>query len=418
MGCSTLIRIASGLLTFATIARMLGPSDFGVLMLWLSVATLISLAVNYGFTPYALREIGANRTSATKLMSEVLTAKVLIGLTLLLIGLFGALLIESPARWVFLVFLLGMLTDSMTDFLNVGYRATERFIVETQMATFASIIQFTFITLSAYLFRDVLCIAVAFLASRLVVLTATWISQIQYFSMLSLSSFSKAKARIREASSYACDFGLQSLFGQIDSLVIHQFVGPAAVGIYQSGMRIFLAGSQAAAVVGNVFIPHAASFSDDLAARRKVNSHIVTILLTIGVIGGLVFASIPTVIVMYVFGESFARLSELLFGFGLLFFARFATAAVGTILTIQGHQKERAICTLAQWIFIAAYCVYFPLNNSSSWIIALIFSHAVLIVLYSITLRRYASSSISKLSWLKIICSFFFTNFAVLYWRV
>jgi len=416
MGASTLIRLASGLFTFAIMARVLGPSTFGILMLWLSIATLIALIANYGFTPYALREIGADQSSATKVMSEVLSAKALVGSILIIFSFIASTLIASSERWIFIVLLLAMLVDSMTDFLNVGYRATNRFSTETRIATISSIIQFSTVALTSYLLRDIFWIAGSFLVSRLIVLAATWLSQRQYFSNLRFSSYRNAIWRLREAGSYAFDFGLQSLFGQIDNLALNQFAGPAAIGIYQSGMRIFLAGSQAAAIVGNVLIPHAASFTNDLQAKRRVNGNLVTTLLTIGMVGGLVFALIPKSLVIYVFGANFVNLSDLLFGFGLLFFARFTAAAIGTVLTIQGFQKERAVCTFLHWIFIAAYCYFFPINNTLNWISALIFGHDALIIFYAIVLRVRSFNSISVSSWIKIIVGAIGINIVTICW--
>ena len=67
MGTSTALRLGFGLLTFVAMARMLGgPEPFGQLHAVVSVATLLTLVANFGFTPYVLREIGVRPQEATR----------------------------------------------------------------------------------------------------------------------------------------------------------------------------------------------------------------------------------------------------------------------------------------------------------------------------------------------------------------
>ncbi|RZA04229.1 MAG: hypothetical protein EOO68_08680, partial [Moraxellaceae bacterium] len=86
MGTSTAMRLSCGLLSFVVMARLLGPDQFGILMLCFSAAGLLALLSNYGFAPYLLREIGANPGAAVSLMSEVLTAKIILSLVVGIIG--------------------------------------------------------------------------------------------------------------------------------------------------------------------------------------------------------------------------------------------------------------------------------------------------------------------------------------------
>ena len=76
MGTTTAVRLGAGLITFSVFARLLGPESFGVLMLWLSVSTLITIVNHYGLNTYVLREIGADPASAESIINEGLTRHV------------------------------------------------------------------------------------------------------------------------------------------------------------------------------------------------------------------------------------------------------------------------------------------------------------------------------------------------------
>ncbi len=132
MGSSTAARLVCGLLTFTLMARLLGPEAFGIVMFWWAVTALASLISNYGFTPYVLREIGVNPEKAHSIMSEVLSAKVLISVSVLFLSLIALFYLDKDKQVIFLFLMVSMLVDSMTDFLNVGYRATNRFAAEAE----------------------------------------------------------------------------------------------------------------------------------------------------------------------------------------------------------------------------------------------------------------------------------------------
>jgi O-antigen/teichoic acid export membrane protein len=389
MGTSTLMRLGFGLMTFVVMARLLGPSNFGVLMLWLSVATLVSLVANYGFTPYVLREIGADSSSAATVMCGVLTAKVLLTVVVVVGSMIALPFIADTSRAIFILMLFAMLADSVTDFLNVGYRATNRFGSETRIATMASISQFVIVAGAIWYQSEILIAAGAFLISRSFVLLVTWIDQRRYFASLRLSGLTQAIVRLKQAISYALDFGLQSLIGQVDSLVLNQFVGPGGVGLHQAGMKIFLGGGQIANVLGNVFIPNLSGLhkSPDLF---NVQAHkIQTTFLIAGGAFGLILAIAATPITNILYGEAYAALIPMLPWFGLLFFVRFFAAAYGVLLTATGKQSLRAKANLVHWIAILLSAWWLvPAFGNIGWILALTGGNFLLAVIYCLSMRR------------------------------
>lgn len=397
MGSSTTIRLVFGVLTFTIIARFLGPAAFGVFMVWLSIATLSGLLANFGFTLYLLREIGIRPDTAHTVMSEVLSAKILISLTLLVISLIALPFISEEHRWIFLILMMAMLADSGIEFLNVGYRATNRFAAETRIATIASTLQFLVITGSIWYSANVLSVALGLLVSRILILTLTWHNQGQYFANLRPAHFSRALFRIRNAISYAFDFFLQSLFGQIDSLVLHYYLGPLAVGIHQAGMRLVVGGGQASNVLGNVYIPRISAVMGNSTQLQREGERLQTAFIITGAAFGLFLAVASEQIVNILFGHQFILLINLLPWFGFLFFVRFLASACGIMLTSAGKQNLRAKANLGHWVIILLVsALLVPNYGNMGWILSLTIGNLFLATIYFISSVRLVRPTITN----------------------
>lgn len=382
MGTSTAMRLAFGMLTFVVMARVLGPTQFGVVMLWLSVSTLLALLANYGLTPYVLREIGAAPETAPQVMAEVLSAKLLLTLVVLVVALAALPLLAVDSRIVFLLLLGAQLADALTDFLNVGFRATNRFADETRIASLAVLLQFAIVSLLLWWLPSPTMAAASFLLSRLAVLLFTWHAQRRYFAQLRPAALRLAWARILATRSYAVDFGLQSLLGQVDSVVLNHFVGPAAVGLYQAGMRLFNGGAQAAGVLANVFLPRAAAAAqvqDSGASLRRESVRVQWAFVGVGLVFGLALCSLAEPLVNLLFGVQYAALASVLPWFGLLFFVRFFASSWGVLLTSAGAQRFRATMNACSWALVGALSlVLVPRLGLVGWLLCLIAGNALL----------------------------------------
>jgi O-antigen/teichoic acid export membrane protein len=383
MGVSTGARLSFGMLSFVVMARALGPTDFGQLMIWLSICTLLALIANFGLAPYLLREIGIAPQSANLVMGEVLTAKLLLSGVVITIALCGAVLVKTASLAVFFLLLGAMLIESTTEFLNVRFRATNRYAEEARIATVATMLQFAVIALAVWLKPSISVAAFAYFLSRTLVLSITWYAQRRHFDPLRLGSLRSALRRIRSTVAYAIDLGLQSLFGQIDSLVLNHYVGPSAVGVFQAGMRVVLGGAQAASILGNVFLPRAAAAAVDPVRFQRESRLVQTAFVGTGAFVGLVLASCSELITQTLFGPEFSELVELLPWFGLLFFVRFIAASWGVVLTAAGKQGFRAWINTIQWGLVAILAAMLvPRFATIGWLMTLVAGNAFLGIAY------------------------------------
>lgn len=386
MGTSTAVRLAFGMLTFVVMARLLGPASFGTVMLWLSVSTLLALVANYGLTPFLLKEIGANPSGAEALMGEVLTAKLLLTASLAVLGLLIATGLDGVSRAVFLLLLAAQLADSLTEFLNVGFRATNRFAEETRTASVGVVIQFVIVAGVLAWQAHPIAAAAAFMASRLAVLLLVWRAQRGYFAGLRLAPVATAVARLKATRAYAADFALQSLLGQVDSVVLNHFVGPAAVGLYQAGMRLFNGGAQAAGVLANVFLPRAAAAASAADGGRGLQHEAARVqwaFLAVGGVFGLALCVLAQPLVHLLFGESYRALVPVLPWFGFLFYVRFFASSWGVLLTSAGAQTFRAVINAVHWAVIGAASLFLvPSFGLIGWLVCLALGNAILSAAY------------------------------------
>lgn len=383
MAVSTAVRLGCGVLTFVVMARLLGPELFGTVMVWMSISFLLALFSTFGFAPYSLREIGATPDAAQDIMSEVLTAKLILTTIVLVSAGIALPFLQPSVRLVFPLLLAALLADSFTEFFNVGFRATNRYGTEAQIATVSALIQFSITTAIVWVSPTLTGAALALLTSRLCVLVITWLAQRRHFKTLNPSGMAAGFSRIRHAVSYAIDGGLQSLFGQIDSVVLNFHLGPSVVGVYQSGMRLFLGASQVATVLGNVFLPRAARVVSAPTEFRREAMLVQVSFIGTGLGIGLGFAAFANEITNLLFGEQYNSLSHLLPWFGLLFFIRFIAAASGIVLTAFGKQRFRARMNLIHWVLVITIsAVSVPDLGALGWLIALILGNAALGVAY------------------------------------
>jgi len=389
MGTSTAVRLLSGLLTFAVMARALGANDFGLLMTAMAASVIVGLIASYGFANYALREIGATtRESGREVMAGVLTAKILLSAAMLGAAALMYPLIPTSWQGLFIVLLIARLFDTVTELLNVGFRATERFAAEARVATASAVVQFFLVATAMYVLPTPVAAAVAYAAARALVLVMTWMGQGNYFGGLRPAHWRQGVFRLRAAWTYALDYGLQSLFGQIDSLVLAFFFGPGVVGLYQAGMRFFLGGAQAASVLGNVAIPKLAGLWARGQPTNAFSARTQWAFIAVGMAGGLAFALVPGQLITSLLGTDYLGLQALLPWFGILFFVRLCAASSGVLLTAFGQQKTRATLTALHWIVVVALALWLlPGEGPQGWLMALIGGNAALALAYGVTLH-------------------------------
>jgi len=415
MGLSSAVRLGTNLVLFILIARHLGPEEFGHYMFWYGTTLLCALLANYGLSNMLLKEIAQHPENAAKVLGESLSLRLALSTGILLCALGCSAIVGRPE--LLLMLLLAHLVETFSETFYVAYRAARHYARESQLAACAAIVQLAFITVAVTTNQHAGVIAFAHLAGKAVQLALILPVSRRIFGTFSLQSIYSTFRLAMRTKAYAIDNLLGGAFGNIDSIILRAHTSIDIVGIYQSGMRIFQGGIQAAPILANVFLPEMAR----QALCEKKNPRVAIILqasfLVYGAIFGLILAYFSDQIVNLALGKSYKQLSALLPFFGLLFFLRFFAAAWGVILTAAGHQVHRAKFTAIHLMFILSVGSYLAYSmQAQGWLIATILANLLLGILQMIHSVRagIGASLTSSISMVSFGCLLFIP---VLFWK-
>jgi O-antigen/teichoic acid export membrane protein len=291
-----------------------------------------------------------------------------------------------------LLLLAANLIENIAETFYIAYRAIGRYRSESYLAAAAALLQLTAVIVAVMAHQDTDIVALAFLVGKGIqlavvvnVIGGMMLGAHKYRLLTINSCFRLAK----RAKAYALDALLGSAFGNIDSIVLRTCVGVGVVGVYQSGMRIFQGGAQAAPILANVFLPTMARQGLGRGKNADVAKLLQSAFLGVGAVFGLILAYFAEQITNFAFGPNYEQLITLLPLFGLLFFVRFFASAWGVILTAAGHQSYRAKVSALHLIFLLVFGVCLTnFLQAKGWLVALILANLLLGFLFMVEAIR------------------------------
>lgn len=389
MATTSALRMGAGLIALSMVARTLGPTEFGVLALWISVSALTTVLTNYGMTPYILKEAAANPAGARCIIAEAFGGKLVLTIPVLISTAITVVVCSQTPAIVITMLMVAALADCFSEFFSAGFRAVKRYEVETKIATVGSISHAVIVAGMVLAFRTVEAAAMGYGLSRSVNLALTMKIACNIFGPLPLPSWKAIAIRLHSASAYALDFALQSLFGQVDSLILNSMVGLRAAGIHQAGMRVYQVGAQAAPILANVFLPRASAAGGSGYREANEVRRIQLTYLGVGAFFGLGMAILAEPVVQILFGRQYNGLIELLPLFGFLFYLRFVSGAWGILLTAAGMQNQRTIISLVHWSLVALAAWHLvPTYGNFGWLSSLCIGSGAQAAIYAVACRN------------------------------
>lgn len=377
--------MAAGLITIVVVARVLGAVGFGAMMIFLSAASVLCIASNLGINTYVLREVAREPESAAAVVSETLTAKLILTVAMFGLALGLAAISQRFVDLVFGLLLLSLLAEGFTEFFNIGLRATGKFATETKQSLLAALVYSSIVVGSAFAGKALLPIAAAYFVSRLLIVLVAYFTLINSIGRIWPASVRIGLVRLRQTFDYSLDAALGALFGQVDGLLLGSHLSAMAVGIYQGGLRIFMSALTGAGILTNVLLPRASSeVASGGGMGSAGNGQVILVFSAFGNLIGWLFALLVPPLVVPLYGPAFEPLRELMPWFGLLFAVRLVAGAWGLLLTAQGEQRYRTTCSAGHWVLIALLAVLaIPKFGSLGWLISMLIGSAFLCVLYS-----------------------------------
>ncbi len=364
MAVSTFTRMGTGMVIFILLARFLGPAPFGLIATATAYSTLLALISDYGLATYTLREAGAHRDTAARIVRLSLVAKMLTTLAAAVIGA-GALLVMMPSPEVVLVSVVvfvGVMAASFADQAFVIVRALGRFDVEARNVVVTSAVSLVVLAGVAIVTHEVVASALAFMGTRLFYLGASlWRLRSWFDQQGERFRRDEIISILRSASSYALDGMMTNLSNQIDVVMVSLMLDQTSIGIYQAGARLVQSISPFAVILSTVYLPKLSErhrVGDEASFHKTARSLILEFcgLAAVFFLGFLIVGPLWTV---HVYGENYRPLIPLWPAFASFVFVRFVVAASSIQLIALGRIKDR----------LAITAIVIPINAGAIWVL-------------------------------------------------
>ena len=417
MALSTAFRLLTGVVVFIVMARVWGPQEFGLFMYWFTVTSLAALLVDYGFSQQLMREIGHAKNQTASLVFGVMSAKVLLALTLILLAtLFCAFgrVKEQELILLWILLVTGILS-SFAETFNAVFRGLAQYHEETRIAAWVNIIHVTLVVVLLQYRADVNYVAAVFLLSRALYLILSWRIYIRLVPahLGKETRFFAGFKYIKSGFLFATETAFTNIQSQADTLIVNYFLGTEAVGVYQAGLRLMQGANTFAQVLSNVYLPSMAEKVNDRPGLKKLANRLYLQMLLLGVVCLLIFTFGGELIVHLLYGVKYQSLTGLMPWFGILLLIRYIAASHGITLSAIGLQSSRvlAISVALTVLLIVAYFAI-PKFGLLGMLYASISAVTCLYGVYAATLMiKKIPLGINKLNALLLIVVLSFTLF-------
>lgn len=317
----------------------------------------LALIVDFGFSSYLLREIGAQPEKFSNIFCDGVRLKVVL-IAPFFLAAFGSWLYFGfkLALPLFVPMLLAALCLSFSEYCIAPLRAFGRYDLETAVISASNFIHFTVAGFGAYIGGDTIVIAWLSVACRVQhLIVAILVVKRVAIAPMSVNSQHSLRNTFRKVAPYGADGVLSTCWNQIDLIIIGSMFGPAVLGVYAAGQKIVQGLYTFAQVIGNVMIPRLSRLfhQNHNGAQR---GSFITVFVLVGIGGGLTLPLIAfsTEIVRLLFGNEYITLSEIAPYLGLILISRYFSAGTGIVLTAMGKQADR-VCgnAIGLLVFVA-----------------------------------------------------------------
>ncbi|MBC8088169.1 MAG: flippase [Phycisphaerae bacterium] len=222
----------------ALVARDLGTTNYGTLLLLISYSAVFTQLSNLGLRPYTVREIAADRRRALEMVSDMIVLRAMLALLAILVAVPFVTVIDTtlPAALIGALFLL-IFFNSLTGCFIDGLQGAEHMkAVATSFATSGILTQLACMA-SLALDWGLNGIAAAYTLGALVMLVMVGIQFSRLTGSLKPASpGGRQLAHLRLSWAYLLQNVVGVVRNRIDLLLINSMLGAHAAGIYGSSM--------------------------------------------------------------------------------------------------------------------------------------------------------------------------------------
>ena len=401
MLASTLARLLTAVGVFIVMARVWGAQEFGVFLYPYTIASLVAMIVDYGYSLQLVRDVGAEPHRVEEIVSRALRVKVVLAAAVLLgVAVAGFFMSNAREQRVLLVVLtLSTTVNSFAQFLNLPFRGLARFEGETRVVVWANGLHFVFVCVALAAGAGATAVAFVFLLSRGAYLCLSVIAYRQVPGGMDWMTGTRSLVGRDLATGlpYGVHVALATLYFQVDTLLVQYYLGSEGVGLYQVAVRLVMGAMIVPDVLSNVYLPALAGAHSDPKRVYYLAERMMRHLAAAGLVCLGCFTFGADILVRTLYGPRYVPLQSFLPLFGPVVYLRFLGACYGVLLTMSGRQSVRAAAVIAAFVVsLLGNALVIPKYGLVGAAIAAIFTHLFLNAVYvASVVRQFHSSFLS-----------------------
>ncbi|WP_047375069.1 oligosaccharide flippase family protein [Exiguobacterium sp. ZOR0005] len=339
-------KVANTSLLFLVIINVVSKELFGLFSYYQALTLMLLVFIDYGFNLYMAKELTLNPRHNQKLVSQVITIKLIASVGIVaFIGLGTILKVIYSPSLLFLVLIIGIINSLIATY-GVLYRNYGQFGSEALISFSMTIVSIGVLFISGNVISNLSILLLPFILFKFLHLfVMTWslkkIMRTSHFNP-KLFEFRQAKNLIRRNFSYALHLTIGTLYFQIDTLVLKQLDSLDAVAEYTAAFKligIILVGTE---VINNVLIPKfvrlketkPTSYLNGIGKAKKMIIYSSVAIISL-------FLVISAFLTNFIFPKGFESTNDLLIILSFMVYFRFISTIPGIVITIENMQKYR-----------------------------------------------------------------------------
>lgn len=343
IGGSQAMRALLSIATTVVVARILSPTDYGVIAMWAPIFAFVSLFQDFGLSAATVQAKSLNSEQSSTLFWTNVVASIATALLLIICARFvGTFFHDSRVAWVTAasasIVLIGGLAIQHTALLNreMKFRQLAIITLTGALASTAATI------VLAFYLRSYWALFLGNLASVVIQTAMTWVMSCwRPGSRASL----KDTRKLLELGGHVGAFGLLNYFARnADNVLIGRFWGPASLGAYDRSYKLMITPLQLINTpLSQVMLPVLSRLADEPERFRKSYLFSVqAILLATGPLGAIAVAESDK-LVLILLGPKWSAAAPIFFWLALTIIYQPAASSLGWLFVSRGRGRAVAI---------------------------------------------------------------------------
>jgi O-antigen/teichoic acid export membrane protein len=378
-------RIISGSVVYIVLARVMSLEDFGLLSFGATLAGLITVMAEFGFSLMAQRDIPQNRFNFAPYVFNTFIQKIGFSLLAFVGGLVYLYFFYSGLNvTIGVIFVVNAIITSGNMYFFAVFRAKNMFKIESWLALFYSVVLLVIIALYFVLDLDLLFIVYGLLLARvfqLLILTVVFITK---FKLSFVIDKTIQKYLFKNSFSFGSHYIIGIFYFSVDNQMIAYYSGNEQLAIYQAFFKIVLILLMVNSLLEGVFLPYLSSmYKNGVEEFNKIAKIINKVIISLGLTMFVFFVLFASDIIKILYTDKYLPALVITIPLALVLLMRIMSTVYSVVLTISDNQNLRVITVfLSLVVNVILNFIFIPTFGFIGAAYVSMVTHIVLVGLY------------------------------------